>query len=186
ETVQLRDYADPVHRRIDSPPAGGGPGMILRADIVGRALDAKLDPDLRFVLPSPRGQRLDQSWCVKAAKSPGIAILCNRYQGIDERIIEQWQPEQISLGDFILAGGEAAALVMAESCIRLLDHVVGNSKSLLCESHSEGLLDHPHYTRPVRWRSRSIPEVLRSGHHEEIAKWRSMMRTQITGRYRLD
>ncbi|MEM7071421.1 MAG: tRNA (guanosine(37)-N1)-methyltransferase TrmD, partial [Pseudomonadota bacterium] len=139
EIINLRDFATDIHQSVDAPPYGGGAGMIMRSDVVDKALHAKLDPKCHLILPSPRGKQMTQDWCAKMSKTQGIAIICNRYQGIDERIIKLWKPEMISIGDYIVAGGETAAIVIGESCIRLLDQVISNHQSFDGESYNQYL-----------------------------------------------
>ena len=171
ETVQIRDFATDKHRTVDDTPAGGGAGMVMRADILARAVDAVAD-DRPLLAMTPRGSPLTQARVRSLAEGPGVAILCGRFEGIDERLFEGRAIEQVSIGDYVLSGGEVAALVLLDACIRLLPGVMGAPSSGDDESFEAGLLEYPHYTRPVDWEGRTIPEVLRSGDHAKIEAWR--------------
>ena len=169
--VNIRDFAADRHRTVDDTPAGGGPGMVLKADVVAAALDSVTDG--RPVLAmTPRGRPLTQGRVRALATSPGAIILCGRFEGFDERIFQRRAIEEVSIGDYVLSGGEMAALVVMDACVRLLPGVMGAASSGVEESHESGLLEHPHYTRPPEWEGLSIPEVLRSGDHARIARWR--------------
>src|SRR6476620_2104714 len=171
DTVQIRDCATDKHRSVDDTPAGGGAGMVMRADVLAAALDSV--PAGRPVLAmTPRGKTLDQARVRNLASGEGVTILCGRFEGIDERLFEARDIEQVSIGDYILSGGEMAALTLLDACIRLLPGVMGAPSSGMDESFETGLLEYPHYTRPVEWEGRTIPEVLRSGDHARIAAWR--------------
>ncbi|MEZ0241900.1 MAG: tRNA (guanosine(37)-N1)-methyltransferase TrmD [Sphingomonas sp.] len=171
--VQIRDFATDKHRSVDDTPAGGGAGMVMRADVLGSALDSV--PAGRPVLAmTPRGKTLTQARVRALAEGPGVTILCGRFEGIDERIFEARDIEPVSIGDYILSGGEAAALTLLDACIRLLPGVMGAPSSGMDESFETGLLEYPHYTRPVEWEGRTIPEVLRSGDHARINAWRKL------------
>ncbi len=180
DIINLRHHTNDKHQSIDAPPYGGGAGMVMRVDVVDKALHAALDNDLDLILPSPRGKPINQDWCKEKAKGKGLAIICSRYQGIDERIIKLWKPELISMGDYILAGGETAAIIMAESCIRLLQQVIGNPESHTHESHDDGLLEHPHYTKPSIFNGHDVPAVLRGGNHKHILQWQHEQRQNAT------
>ncbi|MCX7899584.1 MAG: tRNA (guanosine(37)-N1)-methyltransferase TrmD [Methylocystis sp.] len=174
ETRQIRDHGLGRHRAVDDTPAGGGPGMVMRADVLARALDAAAplgDPRPR-ILMSPRGAPLTQRRVRELAQGPGAIILCARFEGVDERIIEARKFEEISIGDYILSGGEIAALALLDACVRLLPGVMGEELSGEEESFELGLLEYPHYTRPREFEGREIPHVLLSGDHAKIAKWR--------------
>jgi tRNA (guanine37-N1)-methyltransferase len=174
DAVQIRDFATDKHRSVDDTPAGGGAGMVLRADVLAAALDSV--PAGRPVLAmSPRGKTLSQARVRELAEGPGVTILCGRFEGFDERIFEGRDVEPVSIGDYILSGGEMAALTLLDACIRLLPGVMGAPSSGMDESFETGLLEYPHYTRPVEWEGRTIPEVLRSGDHARIAAWRKSM-----------
>ncbi|MGE4323882.1 MAG: tRNA (guanosine(37)-N1)-methyltransferase TrmD [Sphingobium sp.] len=172
--VAIRDFATDRHRTVDDTPAGGGAGMVLRADIVARAVDHALHcrPDLPVIAMTPRGAPITQARVRALASGPGITLLCGRFEGFDERLFDARPIEQISMGDIILSGGEMAALTLLDACIRLLPGVMGAASSGDEESFESGLLEYPHYTRPVEWEGRTIPEVLRSGDHARIAAWR--------------
>lgn len=174
ETVDIRAFARDKHHSVDDTPYGGGPGMVLRPDVVNAAIgDVRaLAPDLPLVHLTPRGRRLDQGQVQAVASGPGVALLCGRYEGIDERVLDAWQPDEISLGDFVLSGGEPAAIAMIDACVRLLPGVVGATQSLHEESFEHGLLEYPQYTRPRVWQDREVPEILLSGHHARIEAWR--------------
>ncbi|UUL83626.1 tRNA (guanosine(37)-N1)-methyltransferase TrmD [Sphingomonas qomolangmaensis] len=171
EAMQIRDFATDKHRSVDDTPAGGGAGMVMRADVIAAALDsvAGARPVLAM---TPRGTPLTQARVRALAAGPGVTILCGRFEGIDERLFEARQIEQVSVGDYILSGGEMAALTLLDACIRLLPGVMGAASSGDDESFETGLLEYPQYTRPVEWEGRTIPEVLRSGDHARIAAWR--------------
>lgn len=182
KTTQIRDFATNRHRSVDDTPAGGGVGMVMRADIVASAIDAVSEAeDLRpRLLMSPRGQPLSQAFVRDLAAGPGVVLICGRFEGIDERVIEGRNLIEVSIGDYVLSGGEAAAIVVLDAIVRLLPGVMGKLSSGDEESFENGLLEYPHYTRPVVWEDRTIPEVLRSGDHARIAKWRQGKREDIT------
>ena len=186
ETVDIRAFARDKHATVDDSPFGGGPGMVMRPDVVDAAL-ASLPADGRpTVFLTPRGKRLDQARVRALAEGPGVALLCGRYEGIDARVIEARGLEEASLGDFVLSGGEMAALAVIDACVRLLPGVVGDAASLEEESFAAGLLEYPHYTRPQSWSGRAVPEVLASGHHEKIKAWRLAEAERITRERRPD
>ncbi len=174
ETIQIRDFAADKHRTVDDAPAGGGAGMVLRADVLAGAIDhaRALHPDCPVIAMTPRGQPLSQARVRALAAGPGVTILCGRFEGFDERIFEGRQVEEVSIGDIVLSGGEPAAIMLLDACIRLLPGVMGAASSGTEESFEQGLLEYPHYTRPQEWEGRTIPEVLRSGDHAKIAAWR--------------
>ena len=174
EAVQIRDFAIDKHRTVDDTPAGGGAGMVLRADVLAAAVDHALDrhPDCPVLAMTPRGRPLSQARVRTLAAGPGVTILCGRFEGFDERIFEARPIEEISIGDIVLSGGEPAAIMLLDACIRLLPGVMGAPSSGAEESFENGLLEYPHYTRPALWEGRTIPEVLRSGDHAKIAAWR--------------
>ena len=175
DTIHIRDFATDKHRTVDDTPAGGGAGMVLKADIVAAAVDHAVaaHPDNPVLAMTPRGRPMTQQRVRQLAGGPGVTILCGRFEGFDERLFEA-RPfiEQVSLGDIVLSGGEPAAIALLDACIRLLPGVMGAASSGAEESFEDGLLEHPHYTRPVEWEGRTIPEVLRSGDHAKIAAWR--------------
>jgi tRNA (guanine37-N1)-methyltransferase len=186
--TQIRDFATDKHRSVDDTPAGGGPGMVMRADIVASALDAvsPADDDRPRLLMSPRGAPLTQSLVRRMADGPGVVILCGRFEGVDERVIEARGLQEVSIGDYVLSGGEPAAMVLLDAIVRLLPGVMGKLISGDEESFENGLLEYPHYTRPQVWEDKPIPEVLRSGDHARIALWRQALREQITRERRPD
>ena len=175
ETVHIRDFASDKHRTVDDTPAGGGAGMLLRADVSAEAVDHAVaaHPDNPVLAMTPRGRPLTQQRVRELVAGPGVTILCGRFEGFDERLFEaRPQIEQVSLGDIVLSGGEPAAIALLDACIRLLPGVMGAASSGTEESFEDGLLEYPHYTRPATWEGRTIPEVLRSGDHAKIAAWR--------------
>ena len=188
EAVQIRDFATDRHRTVDDTPAGGGAGMVMRADVLSRALDhvAPADDPRPKLLMSPRGRPLTQARVRELAAGPGSVILCGRFEGIDQRLIEVKELEEVSIGDYILSGGEPAALVLLDAVVRLLPGVMGNDASGEEESFEGGLLEHPHYTRPQDWEGHMIPEVLTSGNHAKIAAWRHDQAMQLTQTRRPD
>ncbi len=188
ETRQIREHGLGKHRRVDETPAGGGPGMVLRADVLAAALDAAApagDPRPRLVM-SPRGRPLTQARVRELASGEGVVVLCGRFEGIDERVIEARALEEVSIGDYVLSGGEIAALALLDSCIRLLPGVMGADESETEESFEAGLLEYPHYTRPREWEGLAIPDVLLGGNHSEIARWRRAEAERITRERRPD
>ncbi|MGB3379047.1 MAG: tRNA (guanosine(37)-N1)-methyltransferase TrmD [Allopontixanthobacter sediminis] len=176
-TVQIRDFAADKHRTVDDTPAGGGAGMVLKADVLASAIDhaRAAQPDAPVLAMTPRGKPISQARIRELAAGPGVTILCGRFEGFDERIFEGREVEEVSVGDLVLSGGEPAALMILDACIRLLPGVMGAASSGTEESFEQGLLEYPHYTRPQEWEGRTIPEVLRSGDHAKIAAWRKAM-----------
>ncbi|PIT70585.1 tRNA (guanosine(37)-N1)-methyltransferase TrmD [Bartonella tribocorum] len=185
ETVQIRDFALDKHHSVDDTPAGGGAGMVMRADVLAAALD-HCPQDSPRLLMSPRGRPFDQAYARRLADDPGITLVCGRFEGVDERIIEARELEEVSIGDYILSGGETAALVILDAIIRLLPGVMGNKASAKCESFENGLLEYPQYTRPSLFEGREIPSVLTSGHHKAIADWRQSQAELLTRQRRPD
>jgi tRNA (guanine37-N1)-methyltransferase len=185
ETVDIRDFARDKNRSVDDAPFGGGPGMVMRPDVVDAAIAATPLPAPLLML-SPRGRPIDQARVRALAEGPGMRLLCGRFEGVDERVIEARAIEEICLGDFVLSGGEPAAIALIDACVRLLPGVVGDSEALREESFAEGLLEYPHYTRPQSWQGRAVPEVLLSGHHEEIRRWRRAQAETVTRQRRAD
>lgn len=190
ETVQIRDFATDRHRSVDDTPAGGGAGMVLKADVVAAALDAA-DPGLSradwpAIYLSPRGRPLTHGRVRALSRGAGMTLLCGRFEGVDERVIEGRGLEEISLGDFVLTGGEIPAMALIDAAVRLIPQVLGNSESPVEESFSHGLLEFPQYTRPTDWEGRTIPEVLLSGHHGRIAAWRRSQAERLTKERRPD
>ena len=171
ETTQIRDFATDKHRSVDDTPAGGGAGMVLRADVLAAAIDSVADERPMLAL-SPRGAPLTQALVRSLAAGPGVILLCGRFEGFDERLFEGRDIVPLSIGDYVLSGGELGAMVLLDACIRLLPGVMGAASSGEDESFEKGLLEYPHYTRPASWEGRTIPEVLRSGDHARIAAWR--------------
>ncbi|WP_126172739.1 tRNA (guanosine(37)-N1)-methyltransferase TrmD [Altericroceibacterium xinjiangense] len=188
ETVQIRDFATDKHRTVDDTPAGGGAGMVLKPDILASAIDHARErhPDCPVLAMTPRGRPITQARIRELSGGPGVTILCGRFEGFDERVLEARNVEQVSLADIVLSGGEPAALAILDACIRLLPGVMGAPQSGAEESFEEGLLEHPHYTRPVMWEGRTIPEVLRSGDHAKIAAWRKARADEDTRSRRPD
>jgi len=189
ETIDIRSFATDKHRSVDDTPAGGGAGMVMRADIAAAAIDAGREtaasgtPALYL---SPRGQPLTQTRAHALAQGPGAILLCGRFEGVDERVLEARNVEEISIGDYVLSGGELAAQVLIDACVRLIPGVAGNETSLAEESFAQGLLEYPHYTRPREWEGRAIPDVLLSGDHEKIAQWRRAQAEALTKQRRPD
>ncbi len=186
ETVNIRDFSDNKHRNVDDTPAGGGPGMVIKPNIAAAAIDSVTDGERPVIYMSPRGKPLTQSRVRQLAAGPGAIVFCGRFEGLDERVIEARQMEEISIGDFVLAGGEVAAMAMLEACIRLLPGVLGDSTSADQESFENGLLEHPLYTRPREWEGLEIPQVLLSGDHKKIAEWQLTQAEKITKARRPD
>ena len=188
-TTELRAYGLGKHRNVDDTPAGGGAGMVMRADVMGAAIDAARAvsaPGSPLIYLSPRGRRFDQAMARDLAQAPGMILICGRFEGLDERVIEQSGAIEVSLGDFVMTGGEIAAQALIDASLRLRPGILGNADSAVEESHSSGLLEHPQYTRPAEWQGRVIPEVLMSGNHREIAKWRQAESERITQERRPD
>ncbi len=184
-TTQLRDSATDRHRTVDDTPAGGGAGMVLKPDILARAIDAVAD-DRPKILMSPRGTPLTQQRVRQLAAGPGAIIVCGRFEGVDQRVIEARALEEISIGDYVLAGGEVAAMVLLEAVVRLLPGVLGKAESHADESFEQGLLEYPHYTRPQLFEGREIPAVLTSGDHGKVEKWRRAESEKLTRARRPD
>ena len=185
----LRRFGIGKHRNVDDTPAGGGAGMVMRADVVGPAIEdamAHARGQWPILYMSPRGRRFDQAMARDLAGCQGVTMLCGRFEGVDERVIEHYGITEVSLGDFVMTGGELAAQAMIDATVRLLPGVLGNAESIEDESHAKGLLEHPQYTRPAVWEGREIPPVLMSGHHGEIEKWRRAQSLAITRARRPD
>ena len=182
EARDIRDFGRGRHRTVDDTPAGGGPGMVIRADVLAQAIDAASPPDdpRPRLLMSPRGRPLTQSRVRALARGPGALIVCGRFEGVDERVIEARGLEEVSIGDYVLSGGEIAAMVVLDAIVRLLPGVMGHAASGEEESFEAGLLEYPHYTRPRNWEEREIPEVLLSGNHAAIARWRRTQALDLT------
>jgi tRNA (guanine37-N1)-methyltransferase len=186
EAADIRAHATDRHRTVDDTPAGGGPGMVMKADVLARAIDA-LGADSRpRLLMSPRGAPLTQARVKALAAGDGAAILCGRFEGVDERLIEARQLEEVSVGDYVLSGGEVAAMVLIDACVRLIPGVMGKEASGADESFSEGLLEYPQYTRPAEFEGRTIPDILTSGDHAKVANWRRSEAERLTRERRPD
>ena len=182
ETHDIRAHGVGAHRAVDDTPAGGGAGMVMRADVLAAAIDAASDPDdtRPRLLMSPRGTPLTQARVGALAAGPGALIVCGRFEGVDERVIEGRDLEEVSLGDYVLSGGEVAAMALIDACVRLIPGVMGDTESAAEESFEQGLLEYPHYTRPQEWEGRAIPAILGSGHHAKIAAWRREEAERLT------
>ncbi|KFI27677.1 tRNA (guanine(37)-N(1))-methyltransferase [Haematobacter massiliensis] len=192
ETIDLRPFGEGRHRNVDDTPAGGGAGMVLRADVVSKALDQAAIGAPRdrarwpVVYLSPRGRPFDQATARRFSEADGITLLCGRFEGVDERVLEHYGVEEVSLGDFVLTGGEIAAQALIDATVRLIPRVLGNQQSTEEESFSDGLLEHPQYTKPPVWEGRAIPDILLSGNHAKIAAWRRDMAERLTKERRPD
>jgi tRNA (guanine37-N1)-methyltransferase len=185
ETVDIRDFARDKHRSVDDAPFGGGAGMVMRPDVVDDAIGGSKGAGPLIYL-TPRGRPLTQARVQALAGGPGVTLLCGRFEGVDQRVLEARDVEEVSLGDVVLSGGEPAALMLIDAVVRLLPGVTGNSGSLAEESFAGGLLEYPHYTRPQEWQGRAVPEVLLSGHHERVRAWRQRQAEDITRQRRPD
>ena len=187
EARDIRDSATDRHRSVDDTPAGGGPGMVLRADILAAAIDAAAAaPDRPRLLMSPRGRPLTQSRVRQLAAGPGPLVICGRFEGVDQRVIEARQLEEVSIGDYVLSGGEIAAMALIDACVRLLPGVMGSAESASEESFADSLLEYPQYTRPQTFEGRPIPEILTSGDHAKVAAWRKAEAEALTRARRPD
>lgn len=186
EALDIREFSDHKHRSVDDTPAGGGAGMVLRPDVVASAVDAVEPLGRPLIYLSPRGKPLTQARVRQLSAEPGVILICGRFEGLDERVIEARGIEEVSIGDYVLAGGEVAAMVLLEAVVRLLPGVAGNHGSLEDESFESGLLEYPQYTRPRVWEDRAIPDVLLSGDHGAIEKWRREQSEELTKNRRPD
>lgn len=192
EPIDLRPFGEGKHRNVDDTPYGGGAGMVLRPDVVAKALSqaAQGTPNDRKAWPviylSPRGKPFTQSMAQDWAKADGLTLLCGRFEGVDERVLEEFAVQEVSLGDFVLTGGEIAAQALIDATVRLIPRVLGNHASVEDESFQAGLLEHPNYTKPALWQGRAVPDVLLSGHHEQIAAWRQSQSERLTKERRPD
>ncbi|MDP5218210.1 tRNA (guanosine(37)-N1)-methyltransferase TrmD [Ruegeria sp. 2205SS24-7] len=189
ETVDLRQFGVGKHRNVDDTPAGGGAGMVLRPDVLGDAIEhtmAGVQGNWPMIYLSPRGRPMDQRMMQSLARADGVTLLCGRFEGVDERVLEHYGIQEVSLGDFVMTGGEIAAQALIDATVRLIPGVLGNQASTEEESFSSGLLEHPQYTRPAEWKGRTIPDVLMSGHHGKVAEWRRDMSKEITRTRRPD
>jgi tRNA (guanine37-N1)-methyltransferase len=185
DAVDIRDYATDKHRSVDDAPFGGGPGMVLRPDVLDASIAGAggLGPLINL---SPRGKPLDQARVRALALGPGVRLICSRFEGVDERVLEANQVEEVSLGDFVLSGGEPAAIALIDACVRLLPGVVGAAEALDEESFANGLLEYPHYTRPQVWQERTVPDTLVSGDHQRVRAWRRAQAELLTRQRRPD
>ena len=186
DSLQIRDFATDKHRTVDDTPCGGGAGMVMRPDVVDAACAGAGIGERTLVYLTPRGAPLTQAMVREFAAGPGVVLLCGRYEGVDQRVVEARGMREVSVGDFVLSGGEPAALVLLDACIRLLPGVMGAAASADEESFSAGLLEYPHFTRPVEWQGRAVPPVLLSGHHAEITRWRHAEAERLTRERRPD
>jgi tRNA (guanine37-N1)-methyltransferase len=189
ETLDIRSFARDKHASVDDTPYGGGAGMVMRPDVLDDAIEgakAKFGAASRKIYLSPRGRVLDQKLVLELAAEKSLLLICGRFEGVDQRVIDAQGLEEVSLGDFVLAGGEIAAMALIEACVRLLPGVLGNAATIEEESFSEGLLEYPHYTRPAVWKDAAVPEVLISGHHEKVRVWRQEQAEKITQSRRPD
>ncbi len=189
ETIDLRDFGVGKHRNVDDTPAGGGAGMVLRADVLGAAIDQAMtgtQGNWPLIYLSPRGKPMSQELMQGLARADGVTLLCGRFEGVDERVLEHYGIQEVSLGDFVMTGGEIAAQALIDATVRLIPDVLGNAESAIEESFSSGLLEHPQYTRPAEWHGHTIPEVLMSGHHGKVATWRQEQSEAITRKRRPD
>ena len=186
EVADIRAFATDKHHTVDDRPAGGGPGMVMKADVLGRAIDATATDERPRLLLSPRGAPLTQPRVEALAGGSGVVLVCGRFEGVDERVIAARALEEVSIGDYVLSGGELAAMVLIDACVRLLPGVMGAAASSAEESFADGLLEYPQYTRPQLWEGRAIPEILTSGDHGKIAAWRRAEAERLTGERRPD
>jgi len=186
DVVDIRKFATDRHRTVDDTPAGGGPGMVMKPDVLGRAIDAVAKDGRPRLLLSPRGAPLTQGRVEALAAGPGAVLVCGRFEGVDERVIAARELEEISIGDYVLSGGEIAAMALLDACVRLLPGVMGAAASSAEETFADGLLEYPHYTRPQLWEGRAIPDVLTSGDHGKIAGWRRAEAERLTKERRPD
>jgi tRNA (guanine37-N1)-methyltransferase len=180
EAVDLRDFAPDRHRTVDDTPAGGGPGMVMKPDVLAHAIDAVASDGRPRLLMSARGAPLTQARAAQLANGAGVVIVCGRFEGIDERVIEGRHLEELSIGDYVLSGGELAAMVLIDACVRLIPGVMGKEESAAEESFAQHLLEYPHYTKPQVWEGRAIPDVLLSGDHGKVAAWRRAEAERLT------
>ena len=190
-TLDIREFARDKHRSVDDTPFGGGAGMVMRPDVLDRAIRAAHRPGHRLIYLSPRGRLLTQEWVAELSQAAGLTVVCGRFEGVDERVLAANAAEEMSVGDYVLSGGEPAALVLIDACVRLLPGVMGNDQTAVEESFTDGLLEYPHYTRPALWRDElerdwAVPEVLVSGHHEKVKAWRRAEAERLTRERRPD
>ena len=190
-TLDIREFARDKHRSVDDTPFGGGAGMVMRPDVLDRAIRAAHRPGHRLIYLSPRGRLLTQDWVAELSQAAGLTVVCGRFEGVDERVLAANAAEEMSVGDYVLSGGEPAALILIDACVRLLPGVMGNDQTAVEESFTDGLLEYPHYTRPALWRDElerdwAVPEVLISGHHEKVKAWRRAEAERLTRERRPD
>lgn len=188
-TIALRDFGEGPHRKVDDTPAGGGPGLVLRPDVMAQAIRHATRiaaPGSALIYLSPRGRRFDQAMARRLARGPGATLICGRFEGLDDRVIEAFGIEEVSLGDFVMTGGEIAAMALIDATVRLIPRVLGNHGSTEDESFSDGLLEHPQYTKPAVWEGRAIPDILLSGHHANVDAWRKATAARLTKERRPD
>lgn len=185
KTIDFRMYATDKHRTVDDTPAGGGAGMVIKPDVLAKALDSNRNPG-PILYASPRGVPFTQAMARELSTGPGVQIICGRFEGIDQRVLDARGIREVSIGDYVLTGGEIAAQVLIDASVRLIPRVLGNTESTVNESFSNGLLEHPQYTRPTEWEGQTIPEVLLSGHHGQIAEWRHAQSEALTKERRPD
>jgi tRNA (guanine37-N1)-methyltransferase len=189
DTVQIRDYAQDKHHTVDDTPYGGGAGMVMKPDVVDRALTAAKDmgsPNRKMIYLTPRGKPFCQAMAHDYANTDGLILLCGRYEGVDHRVVEEWEMDEVSIGDYVLTGGELPAQILLDATVRLLPDVLGNKKSLENESFELGILEYPQYTKPQNWKNKIVPGVLLSGDHQKIAEWRQEEAERITRERRPD
>ena len=193
DVFNIRDYSNNKHKNVDDTPYGGGAGMVLRADVVGDAIEDVKTDKAKIIYLSPRGKKLDQKMARQLAKEEEIILLCGRYEGVDQRVLDEYEIEELSIGDYVLSGGEMAAYVVVDAILRNVEGVLGDEASLSEESFSvsddneyEKLLEYPQYTRPEEWKNRKVPDILKSGHHANIKKWQKEMAVQVTKKNRPD
>lgn len=190
EALDIRDFSEDVHKTVDDTPFGGGAGMVMKPDIVSRAVES-VQPRGRMIFLSPRGKPLTQGMVKQLATEEHLTLLCGRYEGLDQRVIDYYKLEEVSIGDYVLSGGELGAMVLIDTCVRLLDGVMGNAETPDEESFENGLLEYPHYTRPAIWEApdgsaHPVPDILTSGHHGKIAAWRQQQSERLTAERRPD
>lgn len=188
KTIDVKEYGIGKFKHVDDAPYGGGAGMVIRPDVLEKAIEENLtaEQQKKIIYMSPRGKVLDQSIASELSKKDEIIIICGRYEGIDERVIEHYNIEEVSVGDYILSGGEPAAMILMDAVVRLLPEVVGNFDTHSEESFSNNLLEYPHYTRPAEWKDKKVPEILSSGDHKKVADWRKQQSLEITKKRRPD
>ena len=186
EAINIRDYAFDKHGSVDDTPCGGGAGMVMRPDVLGAAIKANHNTNDRIIYMSPRGKPLTQGLARELSLLENLTIICGRFEGVDERVLEAYDIEEISIGDYVLTGGEQAAQILLDAAIRLIPGVLGNSQSIENESFEKNLLEHPQYTRPIEWEDRLVPEVLLSGNHQKIEQWKKEQSIKITKQRRPD